>query len=178
MKFSTRDLVRGGIAVALIAVCSWIHIPATVDFTLQTMAVFLTVGLLGGKLGTLAVVAYILLGAIGVPVFAGFHGGLGTLLGTTGGYIIGFVFSALVMWAVVHRFGEGPVPLVCGMAAGLLVCYIFGTAWFMVVYARANGPISLGTALGWCVFPFVIPDAAKIAVAALLTRRLKPLINR
>ncbi len=173
MKLTTRDLVRGGVAVALIAICSWIHIPATVDFTLQTLAVFLTVGLLGGKLGTLAVLAYILLGAVGAPVFAGFHGGLSVILGSTGGYIIGFVFSALVMWAVIHRFGEGTVALVAGMAAGLLVCYAFGTAWFMVVYTRANGAVSLGTVLSWCVIPFILPDVAKIAVATLLTKRLK-----
>ena len=75
---------------ALMAVCSWISIPTAIPFTLQTMAVFLAVGLLGGKRGTLAVTAYVLLGAVGAPVFANFSGGIGILLGQTGGYILGF----------------------------------------------------------------------------------------
>lgn len=70
----------------LIAICSWISIPMTVPFTLQTFAVFLAVGVLGGKRGSLAVLIYILLGAVGIPVFAGFSGGIGVLLGNTGGY--------------------------------------------------------------------------------------------
>lgn len=83
----------------VMAVCSWISIPILeVPYTLQTFAVFLAVGVLGGKRGTLAVLVYILLGAVGVPVFAGFTGGLGYLLGNTGGYIIGFLFTALLMW--------------------------------------------------------------------------------
>ena len=73
----TRELAYTGILAALIAVCSWISIPTAVPFTLQTFAVFLTLGLLGGRLGTLAVTVYLLLGAVGLPVFAGFHGGLG-----------------------------------------------------------------------------------------------------
>ena len=86
----TRELAYTGILAALIAVCSWISIPTAVPFTLQTFAVFLTLGLLGGRLGTLAVTVYLLLGAVGLPVFAGFHGGLGAFLGATGGYLVGF----------------------------------------------------------------------------------------
>lgn len=87
----TRDIVFIGIFAALIAICSWISIPTTVPFTLQTMGVFTAVGLLGGKRGSLAVLVYILLGLVGLPVFAGFSGGVGVLFGTTGGYIIGFL---------------------------------------------------------------------------------------
>ncbi|MEI3229118.1 MAG: biotin transporter BioY [Lachnospiraceae bacterium] len=89
----TRDMVYIAIFAVLIAICSWISIPTTVPFTLQTFAVFLAVGVLGGKRGTLSILIYLLLGAIGVPVFAGFTGGIGIVLGTTGGYIIGFLFS-------------------------------------------------------------------------------------
>ena len=97
-KLKTKDIVFIGIFAALMAICSWISIPTTVPFTLQTFAVFMAVGVLGGKRGTLSVLVYILLGAIGVPVFAGFAGGLGILTGSTGGYILGFLFSALIMW--------------------------------------------------------------------------------
>ena len=91
----TKDMAYIAVFAVLIAVCSWISIPTTVPFTLQTFAVFLTVGVLGGKRGSLAVLVYILLGCVGVPVFAGFSGGIGVLAGQTGGYIVGFLFSAL-----------------------------------------------------------------------------------
>lgn len=156
----------------IIAICSWISIPATVPFTLQTFGVFLTVGTLGGKRGTLAVLIYLLLGVVGVPVFAGFSGGLGYVLGSTGGYIIGFLFSALVMWAMEHFFGKNKWVLALSMVLGLLVCYAFGTIWFMQVYARNTGAIGVWTALSWCVFPYVIPDAIKIILALSIGKRL------
>ena len=94
-QFRVVDLTYMAVCAALIAVCSWISIPAAVPFTLQTFAVFCVLGLLGGKRGTVSILVYILLGAIGLPVFSGFNGGIGALLGTTGGYIIGFIFVGL-----------------------------------------------------------------------------------
>ena len=94
-----------GLFAVVIAICSWISIPTVVPFTLQTFAVFLAVAVLGGKRGTLSVIVYVLLGAVGLPVFSGFKGGIGVLLNTTGGYIIGFIFSALLMWAFEKAFG-------------------------------------------------------------------------
>lgn len=172
-KNRTRDMVYIGIFAGVIAVCSWISIPAAVPFTLQTLGVFTAVGILGGRRGTLAVLTYILLGALGVPVFAGFSGGIGVLMGTTGGYIIGFLFSALVMWGLEKAAGRRKFALVLSMIAGLLVCYAFGTAWYLMVYTRHSGAIGLATVLGWCVIPFLIPDLIKIAISFLLTNRLK-----
>jgi biotin transport system substrate-specific component len=171
------DLAYIGMFVAVMAICSWISIPATVPFTLQTFGVFIAVALLGGRRGTLAVFTYVLLGAIGVPVFAGFSGGIGALLGTSGGYIIGFIFSALVMWGITAKLGEKPLVLAFSMILGLLVCYAFGTAWFMLVYIAKTGPVGLLTVLGWCVFPFIIPDLCKIGLALLLTQRLKRFVK-
>ena len=173
-KLSVRDMAYIAVFAVIMAVCSWISVPYVVPFTLQTFAVFLAVGVLGGKRGTLAVLIYILLGCVGLPVFAGFSGGLGALLGTTGGYIIGFFFSALLYWAMTKVLGEKTPVMVVAMVLGLIVCYAFGTVWFMTVYARNSGAIGLGTALGWCVIPFIIPDLVKIALAVGLTRLLKP----
>ena len=83
----TRDLAYVAVCAVLMAVCSWISIPAAVPFTLQTFAVFCSLGFLGGKRGTAAILVYLLLGALGIPVFAGFSGGIGILFGTTGGYL-------------------------------------------------------------------------------------------
>ena len=167
-----RGMCYVGVFAAVMAVCSWLSIPTEPPFTLQTMGVFLAVGLLGGKLGTLAVAVYVLLGAAGLPVFANFTGGIGVLLNTTGGYIIGFIFSALTMWALERLLGRGTWALLASMAAGLVVCYAFGTAWFMFLYLRGTGPVGLVTVLGWCVFPFVVPDLLKIAAAMLITLRI------
>ncbi len=169
----TRDLVLIALFAALIALCAWITIPSVVPFTMQTFAVFITVGLLGGKRGTLAVLVYILLGAVGLPVFSGFGGGVGVLFGKTGGYIIGFLVAALTMWGIFKIGGRNWVVRGIGMLAGLLVCYSFGTAWFMNVYMRTNGPVSLMAVLSWCVIPYIIPDLVKIALALYLCNRIE-----
>ena len=174
----TYDLVYVSIFVVLIAVCSWISIPLTVPVTLQTFGVFIAVGLLGGKRGTLAVLVYILMGAIGIPVFSGFTGGIGILAGTTGGYIAGFLFSALIMWGMEKLFGRSTLVLEGSMVLGLLVIYAVGTLWFMAVYAASSAAVGILTVLGWCVFPFIIPDIAKIVLALILTKRLSGVIRR
>lgn len=168
----TRELTYTALGVALIAVCAWITVPTTVPFTMQTFAVFLVCALLGGKLGSLAVGLYLLLGSFGLPVFSGFRGGLGVLLGATGGYLIGFLVAALAMWGAEMLPGRRIPVLAAGMVLGLLLCYAFGTAWFYFVYTATSGAVGLSTILGWCVFPFLLPDAAKIALALLLYGRL------
>ncbi|MCC2253233.1 biotin transporter BioY [Ruminococcus sp. CLA-AA-H200] len=176
-RTKTYDLVYIGIFTVLIAVCSWISIPLTVPVTLQTFGVFAAVGILGGKRGTIAVLVYILMGAIGIPVFSGFTGGLGILAGTTGGYIAGFLFSALLMWGMEKLFGRSTPVLAVSMVLGLILCYAVGTVWFMIVYTGTSGSVGLLTVLGWCVFPFLIPDAAKIALALLMTKRLSGVVR-
>ena len=173
-----NELTCAGISVALTALCSWISIPTAVPFTLQTFAVFLTMGLLGGKLGTLSVGVYLLLGAVGLPVFAGFQGGLGALLGATGGYLLGFLLTALVMWGAERLWGDSAPVFLASALLGLTLCYLFGSAWFYWVYARSAGAVGMLTVLGWCVFPFVLPDLAKLALAFALSRRLAPALGR
>ena len=174
--FSTAELVYIAVCAALMAVCSWISIPAPAPlapFTLQTFAVFLVLLLLGGRRGFFTLLTYVLLGAVGLPAFAQFMGGVGVLFGTTGGYIIGFLFTAALYWTLERVIGGKSVLKIAALVLGLLVCYAFGTAWFMVVYARQAGAVGLATALGWCVLPFVIPDLAKLALAWGLAAVLK-----
>ena len=176
-KLSVRDMAYIAMFAVLMAVCSWISVPYVVPFTLQTFGVFLAVGVLGGKRGTLAVLIYILMGCVGLPVFAGFTGGLGILLGSTGGYIVGFLAQALIMWAMERIPGNRNVVTIVSMVLGLIGCYAFGTVWFVLVYARSTGPVGIWTALGWCVFPYIIPDGVKMALALALRRRLKTAIR-
>ena len=175
-RLRTLDLAYIALFAVLTAVCAWITIPMPqpmVQFTLQTLAVFMTLATLGGQRGTYAVVVYLLLGAVGVPVFSGMQGGLGVLLGATGGYIVGFIAMALVYWLLTARLGASLPVTIAASVLGLAVCYAFGTAWYLAVYTSTKGPLSLMTALGWCVFPFIIPDLVKLVLAVLLARRVK-----
>ena len=176
-RLRTVDMAYIALFAVLMAVCAWITIPMTVPFTLQIFAVFAALVTMGGRRGTYAVVVYLLLGAVGLPVGAGFQGGLGWLLGTTGGYIVGFLCIALIYWLMTAKLGESLPVVVAACVLGLVVCYAFGTAWFLVVYARNSGPIGLMTALGWCVFPYIIPDLLKLALAVFLSRRVKGFLN-
>ena len=176
-KLKTKDIVYIALCAVVLAVCSWISIPTTVPFTMQTFGVFCVLGLLGGKRGTLAITVFILLGAIGVPVFAGFTGGIGILLGTTGGYIIGFIFMGLIYWISEAFIGKSLIVRIVSLVVGLAVCYAFGTAWFMVAYAKNSGAIGLGTALSWCVIPFIIPDIVKLALAVAVSERVRKTVR-
>ena len=110
-------------------------------------------------------------------MFSNFNGGVGYLMGPTGGYIVGFLFTALVYWLLEKLFGKGLLCRILAMALGLIVCYAFGTFWFVEVYSRANGPISVAAALAMCVLPFILPDAVKIFLALLITGRLSPVLR-
>lgn len=175
--FQTKDLVYVALCAVLMAVCSWVNIPSAIPFTLQTFAVFCTLGLIGGKRGTASILVYLLLGALGLPVFAGFSGGVGILFGITGGYLLGFILMGLVYW-LGERLGKGKRVVEIGsMVLGLALCYAFGTAWFMFVYARQSGAVTLATALAWCVIPFIVPDLVKMALAVLLSQKLRKVLH-
>ena len=168
----SKRMVRIGLCVALLAISAWLTVPAPVPFTMQTMAVLTVSALLGSGQGCACVGLYLLLGAIGVPVFSGFRGGFSALLGPTGGYLIGFLLSALVAGWAGKRFQKGWL-LAVWFAAAIAICYGFGTLWYALLYS--NGGI--GTILLTCVVPFLLPDALKIALSLLLVRRLRTVVH-
>ena len=176
-SFRTVDLSYIALGAVLITICSWISIPTTVPFTMQTFAVFFVLSILGGKRGTVAIIVYVLLGVVGVPVFAQFTSGIGILLGNTGGYIVGFILMGLVYGLIVHFFRKKLWVEILAMFIGLVVCYSFGTVWFVIVYAQTNGTVSLAMVLAWCVIPFIIPDLIKLGLALTLARRLSPVLK-
>ena len=122
-------------------------------------------------------------GLCGLPVFAGFKGGLTSFAGPTGGFLVGFLVSALVYWLLEKLFLKKlmttPVKTwVFGMLAFLIfevIMYIVGVIWFMTVYAAQTGPVGLATVMGWCVLPFIIPDIVKMVVAVLIGERASKL---
>ena len=178
--FTVREMTYCAVFAALLAVCSWISLPLAVPVTMQTFAVFAAVVLLGTKCSMAAISVWLLLGACGAPVFAGFKGGLAVLSGVTGGYIVGFLFCPLIA-ALVKKLAGGkaectPVKA-AALFAGLIVCYAFGTAWFVVVCTRTSESVSVWGALKKCVLPFIAFDCVKIALALLLEKRAGRLIK-
>ena len=174
MKKRSRALSLAYTALGTVLIClgGWISVPSPIPFTLQTLAIFLVLCLLGGTRGFTAVLLYVVMGALGLPVFSGFRGGAGVLLGATGGYITGFLAAALVFWAVTAR-RDSRVARMVAMAAGLLVCYAAGSLWYAFGYASSDIGAGVAASLMQCVLPFVIPDALKLVCALLLAEMIK-----
>ncbi len=153
------------------AVCAWVSVPlGTLRLSMQMFGVFLTLGVLGGRRGTAAIAVYLLLGAVGVPVFAGFQGGIGVLVGATGGYLMGFLACGIV-YGLAQAHGIGKTG---AMLLGLLACYCIGTLWYRFVYLPQG---SLWAAVAQCVLPYILPDVLKLCLARLLLRRINKSIR-
>lgn len=172
-KLRIKDMTMIALFTAIIVICSWITIPTVVPFTLQLFAIFTTLGLLGGRRGTIAVILYLLLGIIGIPVFSGMRSGIGVLLSTTGGYLLGFLLSALVYWLITSLWKSSLPIMAIAMVLGLLLCYLFGTVWFRFLYTQSNGAITTLAVLQMCVFPFLIPDCIKIILSLIMIKILR-----
>lgn len=165
-RTNTKNLVLTGMFTAIICVLSQVQIPIqTIPFSLGLLAVFLTGALLEPRYAFLAVLVYLLLGAVGVPVFANFKGGLQALTGPTGGYLMAYPFVALIISIFYNSFKKYKlIALTSGMFFALLFCYAIGTAWFTLITDN-----SFIAALNICVFPFVLFDLVKIALSVSLS---------
>ena len=162
----SKELALCGLFSAMMAVCAWLSIPLFgVPVTLQTFAVFLALLALGGKLGSISVAVYLALGAVGLPVFSGFHGGFGAFFGATGGFLWGLLAAALLFWTITALFGEK--SRLVAVTVGLFACYICGVLWFSHIYTGSENPFLI------TVLPFVIPDGIKITLAWIIARRLR-----
>lgn len=168
--FNIRSMVFMAIFAALICVAApyAIPMPGLVPISLGTFAIYLTGAMLGGKRGTVAVCVYILLGAVGLPVFTGFAGGFAKLLGPTGGYIVGYIPLVLLTGIFSDMPSKKHWTMPVGMVLGTAVMYAFGTAWFMIM----NGS-PLGAALMNCVVPFLIGDTIKIVLSTIIALPLR-----
>ncbi len=178
-RTSIKYLILTGLFAALTAVFAWISIPlpfTPVPIVLSTLGVTLAGGLLGPKYGTLSMVVYVLLGAVGAPVFHNFTGGLGILTGPTGGYLIGYISYAFLTGFLVNRFAKKNLSfwnIALASIIGLLSCYLLGTAWIMI-----SAGLTLPSALMLCIVPFIPGDLLKTVAAVLLIKRLRPALQR
>ncbi len=171
-KTKTADLAHISLCAALICVCSWIQVPSAVPFTLQTFAVFFAALTFGTGKGLTATIVYILLGTVGLPVFSGFQGGIGILAGATGGFILGFIPAVIIVGFFSRKFGTGSIASAVYCTLALVFCYSSGVLWYAFVYGGGN----LMSAFFICVLPFIIPDAAKIFLAVIVSKKIKKII--
>ncbi|MGN0974464.1 MAG: biotin transporter BioY [Gemmiger sp.] len=160
-KFTTYQMAATALLAALMCVLGPLSLPiGPVPISLTNLVVCLAVCLLGARLSTVSVLVYLVLGAVGLPVFSGYAGGLAKLAGPTGGYLIGFLPMALIAGLVMERCGGKKLPTYLGMVAGCAVDYLFGTVWFVVVMQ-----CDVWYALTACVLPFIVGDLLKMALA-------------
>ena len=165
-KIRTKQMVLIALMTAVTCVLGPLSIPlpfSPVPISLTNFAIFV----LGMKSGTISFIIYLLLGAIGVPVFSSFRGGLQVLAGPTGGYLIGFIFLALIMGFALEHFDRKLVPTIIGMIIGMAVCYAFGTVWLAKLLS-----LSFKEGLMMGVIPYLPGDAAKIIIAAIVGPKL------
>jgi biotin transport system substrate-specific component len=171
---SILSLTYCALFAALTAILSQVSIPiGPVPINLATLSVVMAGTVLGAKYGALSQLVYVLLGAAGLPVFAGFRGGIHAIVGPTGGYILGYIAAAWLVGVMSRRLGGKIIYLIVSMAAGITLCYLLGTVWFMIVTNTG-----LWASLMLCVFPFLIGDAAKIAVAVALVPQLRKVFQK
>lgn len=173
-KSKTKDLATVSLCAALMCVCSWIQFPSAVPFTLQTFAVFFIALTFGTKKALTSTVIYILLGAVGLPVFSGFQGGIGALLGATGGFVLGFIPSVIAVSLLARKFAKGFLSSAVCCLPGLAICYVSGLLWYVFVYGGGN----LKSAFFVCVLPFIVPDVLKIILASTVSRRVYRIVNK
>ena len=170
----TAEMAQIAVSAVIIAICAWITVPlGAIPFTLQTFGFFLVTVVLGWRNGLFAILLYLLLGAVGIPVFSGMKGGIGVLFGTTGGYLIAAAAVPLLYGLLTRVFGRKPVPEAVGLFLGDVVVFVFGTVWFIIVYSSSKGAVTVADALAWCVIPFIVPDLAKLVVALVIGRRVE-----
>ena len=173
-KVNTRAITAVALTVALISVCAMISIPIAIPITLQSFGIYFALFFLGGKLGSLSVFIYLSLGALGVPIFAGFTGGIARFFDASGGFLFGFLLAALLFWLLEYLLPVGARFSIASAALSLVLLYICGVLWYFFIYL--GGGDFLSVILG-AVLPFIIPDIIKIFFAYLLCERLKTVVN-
>lgn len=165
--FTTTSMVLMALFAAITCVLAPFSIPiGPVPISITMLVIFISIYVLGWKRGLATYIVYLLIGMAGLPVFSGWEGGLGKLAGPTGGYLIGFIPMILICGLAIEKGytmsrGAGIAVSAAGMIVGTAVAYTFGTIWFC--FSTGTG---VAAALAMCVFPFLIGDAVKIAIAA------------
>lgn len=170
-KFLIYDITTCALFAALMCIFGPMSVPiGPVPISLTNLVIYLAVYMLGTRESTISYLVYLLLGAVGLPVFSAYSGGLAKLLGPTGGYLIGFIFMAIISGVIMKLSKVNVFITAAGMVLGTIVAYAFGTAWFMYLMKDSY---TWGKALSVCVFPFIPFDLGKIVIASILGKLVR-----
>lgn len=170
-KFSTQRLVLIALFTAITCILAPMSLPipvSPVPISLTNLVLLISIYILGWKDAAISYLIYLLLGAVGLPVFSGFSGGLGKLAGPTGGYLIGFIFMTMIAGIAIQHFPDKRLPAIIGMVLATAVAYLFGTLW--LAYQME---LSFPAALSAGVIPYLPGDTAKIAIAVMIGPKLQ-----
>ena len=176
MKNKTKSMTIISLMTAMICILGPITLAipiSPVPISLVTLAIYFAVYILGMKKGAISCLLYLLIGFVGLPVFSAFTGGVGKLLGPTGGYLIGYVFMAVICGFFIERWQSNRIMQMIGMMLGTLICYLFGTIWLSI-----QAGMSFYAALGTGVFPFILGDIVKIVAALIAGPAIRKRLNR
>lgn len=173
-NFKVKNIVYIALFAALLSVLAPVAIPiGEVPITLATLVIYITASVLPVSNSYISIAIYILVGIFGLPVFSGFSGGLAKVAGPTGGYIIGYIPMAVTIGLIIKFLGHKKFSFFIAYLTGTVVLYTFGTALFMIQTQKALLP-----SLSMCVIPFLPGDAAKMVIAAIISRKLNTLIYK
>jgi len=171
-RTKTYNIIVCGLMAAVLCVLAPLAIPTTIPITLATFIIFIITYILDYKYAFVSCLIYILLGIVGMPVFSGYQGGIGKIIGPTGGYIVGYLLLVLISGYINNKCKSNRLIQMIGMMTGLGVCYALGTLWF--AYQQK---VSIYGAMTVCVFPFIIGDVLKIAGALAVGNILRKRID-
>lgn len=176
MPNSVRKMTATAICVSLMCISAFISFPlGHISLSLQLFAVYFALYFLGPLYGSVSVVVYLLLGVVGLPVYSSFGGGISAFVGPSGGFLFGFLALALVYSLALFFLRSIKGGQIIATVLSLIALYICGSMYYSVVYL--GGLHSYGASLIATVLPFVLPDIAKIALAFLISGRIKTLKN-
>ncbi len=167
---NTKQMALVGLMAAVICITApfSLNLPLSpVPISLGTLAIYFVVSVLGRKYGSISVIIYLLLGLAGLPVFSNFHGGVGILLGPTGGYLVGYLFLAWICGFFVDKWQGKSLPCFVGMVLGTMACYFFGTIWLSY-----QSSMTFTQAFLSAVVPFLPGDFIKLLLALIATRKV------
>lgn len=159
--------------ICLLGPLSFVTTVSPVPISLGTLAIYFVLTVLGRRLGTWSVMIYLLIGLVGLPVFTGFTGGPGKLLGPTGGYLIGYIFLALISGTFFDKWDGKVLPCVLGMILGTAALYLFGSLWLSY-----QASYTLPQAFMAGAIPYIPGDSAKIALAIVIGRQVKKRLQK
>lgn len=173
-KLTIFQIAACAVMTAVLCVLGPMSIPiGAVPISLATFVLYLMVYILGTTGASISTLVYLLLGLVGLPVFSGYSGGFAKLAGPTGGYLVGYIFIALIGGIILKRSHANTVISALGLVLGTAVLYVFGTAWFVILM-----DVTVGYALTVCVLPFILIDLGKIVVATLIGKPVRSALEK